>query len=73
MDTFAETAIIYYHLPFADQGKKTPIFYLSLRQTNRSFPFLFSVCSKEINVSFFLLVALFLQYCVHRNGFLEHC
>jgi hypothetical protein len=34
MGTFAETAIVDYHLSFADQGKQTFIFGFHLQQTN---------------------------------------
>ncbi len=38
MDMFAETAILDYHVLFADQGKKLPfsVFVFSLQQTNGS-------------------------------------
>jgi hypothetical protein len=34
MGTFAETAIVDYHLSFADQGKQTSVYCFCLRQTN---------------------------------------
>jgi hypothetical protein len=43
MGTFAVTAIIDYCLSFADQGKQTSIFHFRLQQTNRRFPFQFSI------------------------------
>jgi predicted acetyltransferase len=41
MGTFAETAIIDYHLSFADQGKQTSVLNFSFQQLYRrlSFPF----------------------------------
>jgi hypothetical protein len=34
MGMFAETAIIDYHLSFAEEGKQISIFHLCLQQTN---------------------------------------
>jgi hypothetical protein len=45
--TFAETAIISYHLSFADQGKKNFHFRFRLQQTNGSRHFLFAFCNKN--------------------------
>jgi hypothetical protein len=53
MGTFAETAIVKYRLLFADQEKQTSVFRFSLQQTNRSLPFLFSVCRKQTKVAVF--------------------
>jgi hypothetical protein len=44
MNTFAETAIVDYRLPFAHQGKQTSVF---------RFCFPFSVCSKQTEVAVF--------------------
>jgi hypothetical protein len=51
MGTFAETAIVDYHLLFADQGKQTSIFRFCFQQSNRSLPFLTFVCSKQTEVA----------------------
>jgi hypothetical protein len=51
VDKFAETAIVDYYFPFADQGKQTSVFSNCLQQTNGSLPFPFSVCSKQTEVS----------------------
>jgi Fe-S cluster biosynthesis and repair protein YggX len=40
-----------YRLSFADQGNQTSVFHFSLQQTNRSLPFLFSVCNKPTEVA----------------------
>jgi hypothetical protein len=53
MGTFAETAIVNYHLSFADQGNQTSVFRFRLQQTNESFPFPFSVNSKKMKVAVF--------------------
>jgi hypothetical protein len=53
MGTFAETAIVDYHLSFAGQGKRTPIFRFCLQQTSGSLPFMFSVCSKQTEIAVF--------------------
>jgi hypothetical protein len=47
--TFAETAIVDYHLSFADQGKQTFIFGFHLQQTNINcrfplVPFFIDIC-----------------------------
>jgi hypothetical protein len=46
MGTFVETAIVDYHLSFADQGKQTSVFRFRWQQTNGSLPFPFSVFSE---------------------------
>jgi hypothetical protein len=53
MGTFAEIAIIDYHLSFADQGKHTPVFCFCLLQTNGNLPISFSICSKHMEVAVF--------------------
>jgi hypothetical protein len=53
MGTFAETAIVYYHLLFADQGKQTSDFSFRLQLTNESLSFPFPVCSKQTEVADF--------------------
>jgi hypothetical protein len=50
MGTFAETAIVYYCLLFAE-GKENSAFRSRLQQTNGSLPFLFSICSKQTDVA----------------------
>jgi hypothetical protein len=50
MGTFAKTAIVSHRLSFADQGKQTSAFRLSLQQTNGSLPFLLSVCNKQTEI-----------------------
>jgi hypothetical protein len=52
MGTFAETAIVNYHLSFAYQGKQTPVLLFRLQQTNESFPVPFSIC-KQTEVAVF--------------------
>ncbi len=42
MGTFAETAIVYYRLSFANQGKQISVFCFRLQQANGSLPFLFA-------------------------------
>jgi hypothetical protein len=54
MGTYAETAIVDYHLSFAAQGKQTSVFCFLLQQTSGSLPFPFSVCSKQTEVAVFL-------------------
>jgi hypothetical protein len=44
MGTFAETAIVYYRLSFANQEKQTSVFRFRLQQTNVRLPFLFFIC-----------------------------
>jgi hypothetical protein len=51
MGTFAETASVDYRFLFADQGKQTP-FSVSI-SSNGSLLFLFSVWSKQMEVTFF--------------------
>jgi hypothetical protein len=51
--TFAETAIVDYRLSFDDQRKQTAGLLYCLKQTNRSLPSLFSVCSKQTEVAIF--------------------
>jgi hypothetical protein len=53
MSTLAATAIINYHLLFADQRKQTSFFRFCLRQTNGSLPFPFFVCRKRTGVAVF--------------------
>jgi hypothetical protein len=53
MGTFAETAIVDYHLSFTNQGKQTPIFHFALQQTSRSLSFPFTVCNKQTEVAIF--------------------
>jgi hypothetical protein len=53
MGTFAETAIINYHLSFAVQRKSTSVFCFHLQQANGSLPFPLSVCSKQTEVAVF--------------------
>jgi hypothetical protein len=53
LGTFAETAIADYRLLFSNQSKKTSVFHLRLQQTNGSLPFLFSICSKQAEISMF--------------------
>jgi hypothetical protein len=52
MGTFAETAIVDYHLTFADQGK-TFLFRSCFQQTNASslFPFLFAANKRKFPFS----------------------
>jgi hypothetical protein len=50
MGTFAESAIVDYCLSFAEQGKVTSVFRFRLQDTNGSFPFPFSFCSKQTDV-----------------------
>ncbi len=54
MGTFAETAIIDYHLLFADQGKPISVFHFRLQQTNGSLLLHISVCSKQVKIAFFV-------------------
>jgi hypothetical protein len=53
MGMFADTAIVDYHLSFADQGKHTSAFRFRLEQTNGSLPFPFSVCRKRPEIAVF--------------------
>jgi hypothetical protein len=53
MGTFAETAIVDYCLSFAEQGKQTSVLRFRSQQTNGILPFLFSVCSKQMEVTVF--------------------
>jgi hypothetical protein len=41
MGSLAETAIVDYCLPFAEQGKQANVFRFRLQKTNRSLPFPF--------------------------------
>jgi hypothetical protein len=50
MGTFAETAIVDYHLPFADQEKQTSVFSFHLQPTNWSLPCPFAVWRKQTEV-----------------------
>jgi hypothetical protein len=50
MGALDKTAIVDYHLSFADQGKKTSVF--QLEQTNRCFS-QFSYCRKQMEVAAF--------------------
>jgi hypothetical protein len=52
MGTFAETPIVDYSLS-TDQGKQTSIFLFRLQQTNRSWPFPFSVFSQQMESAIF--------------------
>ncbi len=47
MGTFAETAIIDYHLLFADQEKQTSVFRFRGQQTDGSLSFPLIDCSKQ--------------------------
>jgi hypothetical protein len=51
MGMCAEIAIIAYRLSFADQGQQTSVFHFRLKQTNENLLFLFSVCSKQTEVT----------------------
>jgi hypothetical protein len=53
MGMLAETAIVDYHLSFADQGKQNSVFRFSLQQTKGSLLFLFSVCSRQTEIAVF--------------------
>jgi hypothetical protein len=56
MGTFAETAIIDYHFPFADQGKQTSVFSFHLQNKRKFAPSVF--CLQQTNG-----VAVFRQFC----------
>jgi hypothetical protein len=47
MGTFAETAILDYHLSLAKQEKQNFVFLFRLQQTNGSLPFLFPFVAKN--------------------------
>jgi hypothetical protein len=51
MGTFAETELVDYRLSFTNQGKQTSIFCFCMQQTNGSLLFLFSVCSKLMEIA----------------------
>jgi hypothetical protein len=53
MGMFAETAIVDYHISFADQEKQTSVFRFRFQQTNISLPFPLSVCSEQTEVAVF--------------------
>jgi hypothetical protein len=59
MGTSAETAIVDYHLFFANQGKQTSVLRFHLKQTNGSLPFPFAVCSNQNGNCHFPLVTFF--------------
>jgi hypothetical protein len=61
MGTFAKTAILNYLVLFANQGKQTSVFRFRLQQTNGSFPFMFSVCSRQMEIAVFSLDVFRLQ------------
>ncbi len=52
MGTFDETAIVGYHLSFADKGKQTPVFCFCLKQTNGSLPFPFPFAENKRKLPF---------------------
>jgi hypothetical protein len=52
MGTFDETAIVGYHLSFADKGKQTPVFCFCLKQTNGSSPFPFPFAENKQKLPF---------------------
>jgi hypothetical protein len=53
MGTFAETATVDYRSSFANQGKQRSVFSFCMQQTNGSLLFLFSVCSKQMEIAIF--------------------
>jgi hypothetical protein len=55
MGTVARTAIVDYHLLFANQEKQTSVSSLHFQQSNESWSFPFSVYSKQTEVAFSLL------------------
>jgi hypothetical protein len=58
MGAFAETVFIDYRLLFiviADLPKQMYFFHVHLLQTNGNLPFLFSVCSKQVEVAVFYI------------------
>jgi hypothetical protein len=48
---FDVTAIVNYRFSCANHEKQTSVLRFHLQQTNRSLPFRFSVCSKQIEVA----------------------
>ncbi len=50
--TFVETAIVDYHVSFADQGEQSSVFNFRLQQTNRNIPFPFSVAAVKWKLPF---------------------
>jgi hypothetical protein len=71
MGTFAEIAIVDYHLSFADQEKHKYVFHFRLQQSNASLPFPFSVTAKNGSYHFPLVpfpVCRILETWRHGHG-----
>ncbi len=69
MGTYAETAIIDYHLSFANQENKLPFLFSANKW---KFAFAFSVCSKQTEVdNFYWFRFLFAEFQKHGDGDME--
>ncbi len=64
MGTFAGTAIVDYHLLFADQGKQTSIFRFCLQLIDGSLPIPVSICIKQTEVPFSVILFCICSRCL---------
>jgi hypothetical protein len=62
MGMFAETAIVDYHLSFADQGKQTSVFCFLLQQTDGSLHFCFPFAENKSKLPFSVSSVFYWQY-----------
>ncbi len=70
MATFAETAIVAYHLSFAYQGKQTCLFCFRFAENKRKFAISFFLLQQTYRTRYFLLGTVYIgiqyKFCNYR-------